>query len=477
MFAPLNKVTSKLVFVIPALILLLALFPSPSAAFRRAPCSIENPCPTGFSCVDGLCYPDTPTPTATSTATTTETFTPTATATDTPMPTATPTATATETFTPTATATDTPMPTATPTATATDTPMPTATAIATTKAFPFFNTATSTATRTATQTIAYANIWPECGGARVTVSGTGIYTLIIKVDGVVIQTMQLPAGSYPVAWPAWVKNDICHEHQASVQVGNWTHGPVAFGGESCCALEPVVLQQGLNGYVGAQDTWLNQWAPATNHVRDAHLRNHLSGAQAGLLRFDLSALPANATIISATLSLAADGYTRGPAAPQGVEGDLALAADIQVNDPSADFAIRLNTLEVYRLLRPWSATQANWQKATEQDSWGAPGANGASDRDAVATGTASITINFRDMIKRKTSLLLWYRANVTALAQDWLSHPEQNYGVQIRFRDDLQVIPPSAAQSPYIGGYPLASSDFWMIPWRPMLTIIYTAPQ
>jgi hypothetical protein len=489
-----NQVRSKLLIAIPVLLLTLALvlslFPANSAATIVTcdpPCEpgftcisgscipdgpppgdCDPPCPPGFSCIAGSCLPDgdpeTPTPTATPTETT-------------EAATATPTETATATPTETATAT------ATETATATATETATATATAT-------NTATYTPTATATWTRPQANIWPECDKARVTISGTGMYRVVVKVDGVVVATMDVHAGSWPVAWPQWVKDDICNTHTAAleawgldnIQLGVWRDGPVSFGGDSCCTLKPVILQQNVRGYTGAQDTWLNQWFPGVNYVHDAHLRAHVSGAQVGLIRFDLSAIPANAQIISATLSVAADAL-RPPAAPQGQE----------VTKRPIDLFMRLGTLDAYRMLRGWNAAQATWVKATNTDNWEIAGASGLSDREADPAASASVTINYWQTIKSRGPWLAWYHLNALALVQGWVANPQSNLGVQLKVRDDMQVIgglldsaklaAPEGQQVTgglpwsYITAYPFASSDYWAAAYRPMLKIIYIVPQ
>jgi YD repeat-containing protein len=84
-----------------------------------------------------------------------------------------------------------------------------------------------------------------------------------------------------------------------------------------------------------------------------------------LIKFDLSSIPANATITSATLSL----WT------------------------SQDLSDTDALINVYRLKTPFNETQATWNNAASGVSWQTAGASGANDRESTSIGSASILAN------------------------------------------------------------------------------------
>lgn len=81
-----------------------------------------------------------------------------------------------------------------------------------------------------------------------------------------------------------------------------------------------------------------------------------------LIKFDLSSIPANATITSATLSL----WT------------------------SNDYSSNDSTVRVYRLKVPFNETQATWNVASIGVNWQSPGASGTNDRENVDIGSMQI---------------------------------------------------------------------------------------
>lgn len=84
-----------------------------------------------------------------------------------------------------------------------------------------------------------------------------------------------------------------------------------------------------------------------------------------LIKFDLSSLPANAVISSATLSM----WT---------------SADVSSND---------RTIQVYRLKVPFNETQATWNRSATGVNWQTAGAAGTNDREAVSIGSTFILNN------------------------------------------------------------------------------------
>jgi hypothetical protein len=322
-----------------------------------------------------------------------------------------------------------------------------------------------------------ADIWPDCQGGRVTINHGGVQEVLIKVDDVTVLTLNLGPGSYPFTWPDSVLADICHTHEATLEIGSLVRGPEPFGGDICCALKPVVIQQGLDGYAGATDSYLNKWIPGKNYGFDGYIRTHTSGEQVGLLRFDLSALPANATIISATLSLFLEtGFGRFREAGA---ADVALDAPL---DATTVFDAVLSipppgTLEIYKLLQGWNESQTNWTKATATDPWDVPGGNGDMDRQMEPSAIASITFPslpfFTTGAKGQQvevplffgiGFRQWISAPVIPLVQGWLADPASNQGVWLLAKSEVGI------------AYPFVSSNNWNKLLRPKLTLIYTTP-
>jgi hypothetical protein len=191
----------------------------------------------------------------------------------------------------------------------------------------------------------------------------------------------------------------------------------------------IVLQNGLEGYAGTTDTWINDEAPDTNYNSGSSASFLIVGSnnhQSALIRFDLSAIPSNAYILSAVLEL---------------------------NFRQATNSNPL-TVDIFRLRRNWSDAEATWRRATSSTLWEVPGANGPSDREMepavhqVVTGVTGQWVSF----------------DVTNIVQSWVSGAVANRGMLL--------------QGASGGGvkYTFCSSQFpasegWR---RPRLTIRYT---
>ena len=187
----------------------------------------------------------------------------------------------------------------------------------------------------------------------------------------------------------------------------------------------VNLQEGVNGYVGTTDTYIQQGSPTTNN--GAATTCHADGDDGGgndkscLIRWSISGIPAGSTVTSATITLNA------------VDGSGS------------------NTYNVYALNRTWNESQATWNVAQSGTNWGTPGAMAASDRGAVigtvnGSGSRIITLNGAGI----------------ALVQGWINGGT-NAGVII-------------AHASVANGIDFASSEHGTAASRPKLTINYTAP-
>ena len=186
------------------------------------------------------------------------------------------------------------------------------------------------------------------------------------------------------------------------------------------------MRQGVAGYGGAADSYLDAWDATRNRVEDRLVVVRSGNLRSGLLRFELTPLPANAQIESATLRL-------------------------HISEQSNTIPM---LLELYRLRRRWDPALVSWNRASASDNWGLPGANDTeSDRDGLplAQGTLS-------------EVNVWVELAVTELVRGWVAHPAGNYGVLLRGNCGSAV------------EYRLTSSDYANENLRPQLVIRYRMP-
>lgn len=159
----------------------------------------------------------------------------------------------------------------------------------------------------------------------------------------------------------------------------------------------IVLQDGVDGYAGTRDVYIDEYAVDTNYngVFDASELKMKPGSPKlrSLVAFDfIGYVPDYAIIDSATLELSANYYASVP--------DRAL------------------TVSAYRLKRGWVEDEATWNSAAVGAQWGVPGADSSTDRDL--TPAASMVVSETN---RK------YTMDITTLAQYWVDHPDENHGV------------------------------------------------
>ncbi|NLG49381.1 MAG: DNRLRE domain-containing protein, partial [Chloroflexi bacterium] len=160
----------------------------------------------------------------------------------------------------------------------------------------------------------------------------------------------------------------------------------------------VVLKQGVNGYTGFEDTYINKWDVNANYHTVDTLRLRSNGVERILFRADLEGvIPAGAVIDQATLTLHQK-YSGANSA----------------------------TANVYGVQREWVGSETTWLNAAAGQPWGVAGCDDpASDRAAdpvsqrsvfpTAGGYANYPFDF----------------DVTALVQQWVNDPASNHGLLI----------------------------------------------
>lgn len=158
--------------------------------------------------------------------------------------------------------------------------------------------------------------------------------------------------------------------------------------------QSYVLQQGSGGYSGATDAQLRSDRASKNFANNAILKVQADSWIESVLRFDLASVPAGSTVQNATLK-------------------LYLASK---NDAKSF------NLGLYRLLRPWTATQVTWNQALSNVKWGNSGANKVgTDREGTAVATTQVNATGQ-----------WYSLDITAAVQGWINSPSANYGIVLR---------------------------------------------
>lgn len=305
--------------------------PTPSPTFT------SSPTPTFTST-------GTPTHTATSTNTATPTFTPTDTPTFTPSPTLTSTLTYTPTFTPSPTLTFTP--THTPTGTPTFTPSPTTTYTPThtpTDTPTFTPTYTPTHTPTPTFTPSRTLTFTPTHTPTFTPSPTNTFT------------------STPTYTPT----------------NTFTPSPTPAPGLPAC------YPGAPNGFLPSDDTFIKGDSQLSNFGSDGTLdvRPDNGADRRGLIKFDLSSIPSNATVTSATLYL----YEQGNKAGQ--------------------------TTFIYRVTSNWSENTVTWLTWT------------------LLGGDFDNSIAYFAYIPDQNNCML--TMDITSLVQLWVDGTYPNYGLML----------------------------------------------
>ena len=140
-----------------------------------------------------------------------------------------------------------------------------------------------------------------------------------------------------------------------------------------------------------QDTTLNSWDPTASAGSAAYLYCYTAGEKKVLVQFDLSSLPAWASVEAATLQM-----RTGPSGGGNV----------------------LN-ITAYRLLKSWQEATATWRQAATGTPWSVYGAAGE-DSDYAAGALDSVAVS---------ALNQTYAWDVTAAVQSWVNDGQLNAGL------------------------------------------------
>lgn len=175
------------------------------------------------------------------------------------------------------------------------------------------------------------------------------------------------------------------------------------------------------------DTRLYNWQPNQNHGNSDTIEHSTNRSTTSLLRFDLSSIPTNATIISAQLSL----YLK-----------------------SSDAAPNQNrTVQLHPLLTSWVENEATYSSRALGQPWtGNKGPKVGVDYQAAAAASATVGQSG-----------VWIPWNLSPLVQQWVNNPSLNYGVIL-----LDPNPYAVGANRFY-----ASSEHTTSAWRPKLTVIY----
>jgi hypothetical protein len=163
----------------------------------------------------------------------------------------------------------------------------------------------------------------------------------------------------------------------------------------------VTLQEGSNGYWDSDDTYLHQFAPDSRHCIEDQFRVGYDHTYYGLIRFDVSFIPANAVVREAKLQLFAVGWG----------GD-----DI--------------TVSAHCLKRRVKFCEATWNQPRDGETWGVPGGN-----DPVTDYCPEPESSFTSW-----SILKWYDLDLTSLVQSWIAGSMPNHGVVLRSIDSINSL-------------------------------------
>ena len=187
----------------------------------------------------------------------------------------------------------------------------------------------------------------------------------------------------------------------------------------------ATFQQGLNGYIGALDTYLSQSNPTQRYCDEMRIRVGDNLRLAGLIRFDLSSLPSNTNVVTATLRLYGFDWAQG----------------------------RNISIGVYVISRTVDVCQATWNESRAGEKWAAAGC-----KDVHTDRRPNPEVTFTT-----SGLRRWYELNMTEVVRGWVNRSLPNNG--------LLLLGPSTDSEVHA----LASGSYSEPTQRPMLIVTYFA--
>jgi hypothetical protein len=223
--------------------------------------------------------------------------------------------------------------------------------------------------------------------ARRAPSGS-IVLLLVLVVGLVFAAQRTA--------PTWALPHQTGLHQSiPTTVQTPTAGPTATRTATpATGVYRLLLQQGRDGYMGTSDTFIHSYSPDTAASDRSRLKLKGPDVASPIIRFDLTKLPAGATIVEAELVFF-----------------------VESNE-------RLRALDVgaFRVLRPWNLSSVTWNNASAGMPWGTPGCNRVGvDR-----------LDNADQVRTLAYRGVYYGFTVTQSVIYWQQNPTMNYGWVIK---------------------------------------------
>ena len=157
-----------------------------------------------------------------------------------------------------------------------------------------------------------------------------------------------------------------------------------------------------------------------------------------MIDFDLSAIPHDATVNSATLGL------------------YCTAIDASTTYPAPVSAYKMLTYWDEGT-QDWAPGYACWNKPTSTTNWGAAGCQAGVDYVSTAEGHYTIS---------SSVLNTWINFSIPTMTQEWVNNPSANQGVFIKLDRDGET---NLSQYFYF-----ASGEWSTVSQRPKLTVTYT---
>ncbi len=160
--------------------------------------------------------------------------------------------------------------------------------------------------------------------------------------------------------------------------------------------QQMAFQDGLFpnvSYAGTIDTRIASKKSSKNYGDYSYISIDGSPDEAGLFKWDVSAIPAGSVVTS-------------------------VAIEFNVTDTTSD------SYELYALERAWDELSATWQQYANGSSWSGSGASGSADHGSAVLG---------ELAAANTGL---YRIDLNdagvAAVQQWINDPSHNYGIIIQ---------------------------------------------